>query len=137
MEKALHEKREDISFIIDKLNDSLALFGHANRQIILTRKYLLKHELRLECAHLCNITIPFTDQLFGGDVSKSAKDIEDAAKIGNKMQYGSFRGNSFRGGRARFRGRFRVRSRGAMCERVYFQGAPAVDTKNIRARGGE
>ncbi|KAH3717054.1 hypothetical protein DPMN_059834 [Dreissena polymorpha] len=59
-----------------------------------------------------------------------AKDIEDEAKIGNKMHNGSFRGNSFRGGRAGFRSRFRMRSRGSMRGRGFFQGAPDVDTKN-------
>ncbi|KAH3790679.1 hypothetical protein DPMN_168885 [Dreissena polymorpha] len=50
------------------------------------------------------------------------------------MQYGLFRGNSFCGGRAGFRGRFMVRSRGAMRGRGYFEGAPAVYTKNYQRR---
>ena len=87
IEKQIKEKEnDDISYIIDHSNDAIALLGHANRQINLLRKDLLKPELKNEYSHLCNHTVPYTCQLFGDDVSKAAKEIEDAAKIGNKMQ---------------------------------------------------
>jgi hypothetical protein len=84
---------------VDKVNDSLALLGQANRQINLIRKNLLKVELKCEYTYLCNHQIPYTNQLFGDDVSNAAKEIEDAAKIGNRMQYGNYRGysGSYRG----------------------------------------
>ncbi|XP_050392734.2 uncharacterized protein LOC126811206 isoform X2 [Patella vulgata] len=38
--------------VIDKLNDSLALLGHSNRQINLTRRDFIKADLRPEFSHL-------------------------------------------------------------------------------------
>ena len=138
LEKQMSEKGEDISFIVDNVNDSLAFLGHANRQINLTRKDLLKPELKYEYAHLCNHQVPYTNHLFGDDVSKAAKEIEDAAKIGNKMQqYGAYRG--FRGGRPGLRSRFRTRARGIGRGRGYYQGSAGqggVDPKNLARRGG-
>ena len=140
LEQKLKEKGEDITFIVDDVNDSLALLGHANRQINLTRKDLLKPELKYEYTHLCNHQVPYTNQLFGDDVSKAAKEIEDAAKIGNRMQYGNYRGysGSFRGGRAGFRGRFRSRPRGIGRGRGYYPGSAghSGDPKNSARRGG-
>ncbi|KAH3873485.1 hypothetical protein DPMN_036720 [Dreissena polymorpha] len=78
--------------------------------------------------------------LFRDDVSKAAKEIEDAAKIGNKMQqYGPYRchGGNFRGGRAGFRGRFRIRTGGV--GRGYYPGSAGhavVDPKNSARSGG-
>lgn len=94
--------------IIDECNDSLALFGHANKQVNMTRRELIKPELRYEYLHLCAQTVPYTSWLFGDDISKTAKEIEDCSKIGHKLN----RGGSFRGRmRGRFRGR-RPRGRG-------------------------
>ena len=45
--------KSSISKIIDECNDSLTLFGHANRQINLTRRDFIKPELRFEYLHLC------------------------------------------------------------------------------------
>lgn len=59
-----------------------------------------------------NHTLPFTNELFelfGDDVSKKAKEIEDCNKIGYKI-HKSARGG-FRG-RSSFRGRFRVEEGG-------------------------
>ncbi|MES9884347.1 MAG: hypothetical protein ABW185_26165 [Sedimenticola sp.] len=97
----------DLGFVIDEGNDALALLGHANRQINMTRRDLLKPEMKNEYMHLCTHSLPYTNQLFGDDVSKTAKEIEDCAKIGQKMQTAS----SF-SGRARARPGFRFRSRG-------------------------
>jgi hypothetical protein len=44
--------------------------------------------------------VPYTSYLFGDDVSKAAKDIEDTRKIGSRL--GGYRGRPFyRGGRGR------------------------------------
>ena len=95
-------QKEKLGKIIDECNDSLALFGQANRQINLTRRDLIKPELRYEYLHLCAQSVPFTSLLFGDDISKTAKEIEDCSKIGNKLLYNN-RGSSYRG---RSRGRF-------------------------------
>ena len=76
----------------------MAFPKHAKRQMNLTRKYLLKQKLKYEYIYFCNHQVPNANQLFGDDVSKTAKEIEDAAKIGNIMQYGNDSGyiGSFR-----------------------------------------
>ena len=140
IEKQIKEKEsDDISYIIDHSNDAIALLGHANRQINLLRKDLLRPEHKNEYSHLCNHTVPYTCQLFGDDVSKAAKEIEDAAEIGNKMQYGQYRGG-FRGSRGGFHGRLRVRpwSRGFGRGRSFYgahSSQSGGDPKNMPRRG--
>lgn len=102
---------------IDKCNDVLALLGHANRQINTTRREFLRPELMSEYLHLCSHSVPFTKWLFGDDVSKTAKDIEDCSKIGNKLRFGRGRGGyrggrGHRGGRGGCRGNIGTRDRG-------------------------
>ncbi|CAG2196222.1 unnamed protein product [Mytilus edulis] len=76
---------------IDKCNDVLALLGHANRQLNMTRRDFLKPEMMAEYVPLCSHSVPYTNNLFGDDVSKVAKDIEDCSKVGNKLKFGSGR----------------------------------------------
>ena len=115
MEK--NEKNADFDELIDLCNDSLALMGHANYQLNMTRRDLIKPDMRHGYTHLCASSVPFTKWLFGDNVSKTAKEIEDCSKIAYKMQY-SNRGYSARGRgyqyptRGRGRGRFRARGRG-------------------------
>jgi len=109
--KTEKEKNTDeFDNVIDECNDVLALIGHTKRQINLARRDFIRSELNSECTHLCAHTQPYATFLFGDDVSKTAKDIEDCSKIANRIHYG--RGSSR--GRERFsrsRGRF-GRSRG-------------------------
>jgi hypothetical protein len=65
---------------IDNCNDSLALLGHCNRQINLLRRDLIKPYLCWDYVHLCAHSLPYTNFLFGDDVSKSAKEIETCNK---------------------------------------------------------
>jgi hypothetical protein len=67
--------------IIDECSDSLALFGHANGQVNMTRQELIKPQLRYEYLHLCAQTVPYTSWLFGDDISKTAKEIVDSQKF--------------------------------------------------------
>jgi len=124
--------------ILDGCNDALALMGHANYQVNMTRRDLLRPELKREYSHLCTHSLPVTKELFGDDISKTAREIEDSAKIGFKMsgQYG--RGN-YRG-RPMFRGRARgygqMRGRG---QSYYAPTGPTrygQDPKNLPRRGG-
>ena len=43
----------------------------------MTRRYFLKPEIKEDYVHLCNHKFPFTSELFGDDVSKTAREIED------------------------------------------------------------
>ncbi|XP_060566711.1 uncharacterized protein LOC132725590 [Ruditapes philippinarum] len=94
------EKGQSFGTILDTCNDALALLGQANVQLNHARRDFLRPELKADYANLCNHSYPFTSELFGDDVSKAAKDIEDCNKMGNRMQYGpSFRAR----GRVMFR----------------------------------
>lgn len=99
---------------MDECNDSLALLGHANRQLNMTRRDIIKPELRYEYLHLCAQSVPYTAWVFDDGIFKSANEIEDCSKISHKLQY-SNRGGTFTGRmRGRFRGR-RPRGRGNYC----------------------
>ncbi|KAK3092455.1 hypothetical protein FSP39_003008 [Pinctada imbricata] len=112
------EHKSTIGQIIDECNDILALFGQTNRQINMTRRDLIKPELRYEYLHLCAQSVPYTAWLFGDDISKTAKEIEDCSKVGNKLY--NNRGGSYRGRmRGRFRGRSRARGRSSYSQTGY------------------
>ena len=128
---------------VDNCFSSLALLGHANRQIQWARRDIVKPELKDEYAHLCNHTLPYTSFLFGDDVSKAAKEIEDTAKISNKINRnyrGGYRGRPFTRG-PRFRGRARGAYRGTSVGRYhpygYYNGPSASyqEPKNFPRRG--
>lgn len=139
MEKVIDKSEADQSLteVIDGCNDSLALLGHANYQINMTRRDLLRPELKREYAHLCTRSLPVTKELFGDDISKTAKEIEDFAKIGHRMS-----GQMVRGG---YRGRPGYRGRGVgPAFRGRYGGTPmqstskyrAPEPKNLSRRGG-
>ena len=124
-EMANHEQDEnqddnpEMNGYIDNCNDVLALLGHTNRQINLTRREFLKPELMSEYLHLCSPAVPYTSYLFGDDVSQAAKDIENCSKVGNKLRFGRGRGGfrggrGYRGGRGGYRGNRGARGRGGL-----------------------
>ena len=106
---ALSDQSNESDEQINECNDVLALLGHANRKINVTRRELMKPEMSLEYVHLCAQSVDYTSYLFGDDVSKKAKDIEDCSKIGYKIGYGGYS----RRGTSRFFGRGRGGRRGA------------------------
>ena len=75
---------------VEECGTALALLGQSNKQINALRKDLLRPELKSEYKHLCNVSTPVSVLLFGDDVSKTAKEIEECAKITNKMFTGGF-----------------------------------------------
>lgn len=111
-------KKQKSEKIVDECNDSLTLLGHANRKMNMTRRDLIKPELWYKYLQLCAQYVPYTAWLFVNDISKTAKEIEDCSKIGQKLQYNN-RGGTFRG---RIRGilrRRRPRGRGIYSNSVY------------------
>ncbi|ESO83950.1 hypothetical protein LOTGIDRAFT_155255 [Lottia gigantea] len=121
----------DVNHVLEQAMESLALFGHANKQLCFIRRDLMKPDMRGEYLHLCSQNLKYTDSLFGDDVSKTAKDISDCSRISNKI--GAFQG---RGGRGRsirgrgfrgrfFRGHYRGRSSGG------FYGSYGSDSKKL------
>ena len=91
LEAPAKEKGIELSSVVDQCKDALSLLGHCNQQICLTRRDIIKPELKSEYSHLCKPSVPFTSELFGDDVSKTAKELEDSVKMGHKIQHGSVR----------------------------------------------
>ena len=75
--KFLH--REEI---IGKCMTALALLGHANRQICLTRRQFLKPELKTPFNQLCHHFVPVTGYLFGDEIRLTAKEGQEKLGIG-------------------------------------------------------
>lgn len=134
---AIENEHDKFGEMIDDCNSSLALLGHSNKQICMVRRDLFKPELKDEYAHLCTHSLPYTSWLFGDDVSKKTKEIEDSNKLGYKIHKSGFRG-SFRG-RGNFRGRYRGRGRGTGTRgKPYYQSSYTAsnnDTKNVSKKG--
>ena len=71
--------------LLDLSTDALALLGNTNRLLNLRRRDCMKSDLRQDYVHLCSTTVPFTDYLFGDDVSKTVKDIQEVNRAGQKI----------------------------------------------------
>eukprot|EP00105_Crassostrea_gigas_P034950 XP_019919098.1 PREDICTED: uncharacterized protein LOC109617440 [Crassostrea gigas] len=124
----------EILDLLGNAMESLALLGHANRQLCMLRRELMKPDMKGEYTHLCSHNLKYTDYLFGDDVPKTVKDITDCSKISNKIGLGfrgGFRGRSTRG---RARGRF---VRGAARGHGPYSSSSAYssDAKNYQQRG--
>lgn len=108
------------SSVLDDCMDALALMGHANRQICLMRRTLMKYDIITDYGHLLTTNLSFDKNLFGGDVAKTVEDIGKCSRISNKIRghggRGGFRGRrpwwKF-GGRGRGRGTGLGRGRGS------------------------
>lgn len=68
--------------------DALGLLGHLNRNINLARRDFQRPDLSDEYYHLCSPTVPFTEYLYGDDVSKKVSDIDSVNKISRKVRRG-------------------------------------------------
>ncbi|EDO29965.1 predicted protein [Nematostella vectensis] len=66
--------------------EALSLITHANYELNMQRRLLMKPDIGREYAALCSPQVPFTDMLFGDDLQKHLKDIGDVNKIGAKLQ---------------------------------------------------
>ncbi|XP_070563491.1 uncharacterized protein [Ptychodera flava] len=100
----------DLGKLMDLGTDSLALLGNTNRLLNLRRRDCMKADLKHDYLHLCSATVPFTEHLFGDDITKRVKDIQEVNRAGNKISTWQQRGGYNRG---RMRGRgFRFRGRG-------------------------
>ncbi|KAK6186595.1 hypothetical protein SNE40_008608 [Patella caerulea] len=116
--KMLDKGGQDMdSQILEWGMDSLAILGHANRWINLRRRDLHKKHID---PRLCSSAIPVTDQLYGDNMIKDIKDIQELNRISRKvgsqqsttypLYRSSFKSRSF--GRPVFRGRGRFRGTG-------------------------
>ena len=72
---------EDRKNILETDLDALALFGHTNRQLINRRREILRPEIQHDYGHLYSSSVPFTDKLFGDNVSQNVKEIQDIKRV--------------------------------------------------------
>lgn len=107
---------EGLQSLITLATDSLALLGHTNKLINVKRKELHRPDLGREYYHLSSPSLPFSEFLYGDDVAKSVKEIQDVNRISNKV-HGKFHRGNFRAGSS-FRARGRPYGRGAMRART-------------------
>jgi hypothetical protein len=70
---------------IDGCNDALAILGHTNRKVNITRRELMKPEMCSEYVDVCAQSVEYTSFLFSDDVQKRAKEIENCSKISLAM----------------------------------------------------
>ena len=94
---------------IEAGTDTLGLLGQANKLLNLRRKELHKSNLNPEYHFLCSASQKFTDMLYGDDISKNVKEIQDVNKIGTRIKGSSQSSYQNRGRGGRFRGVMRGR----------------------------
>ena len=89
--------------LLTMVNNALSFMGNANFAVNMFRRDTIKPELKENYKRLCSDNIPFTSELFGDELAKTAKEIGETAKIGNKIKLAgtstsdSARGRNFRG----------------------------------------
>jgi hypothetical protein len=66
-----------------------------NRLTNLKRKEVHRPNLEQDYHHLCFPNVAFTDMLYGDDISKNVKEIQDVNRVGKKI--GTFPASNFRG----------------------------------------
>lgn len=79
----------DLQKVLDLGTDSLALLGNTNRLLNFRRRDLMKTDLKQDYLHLCSSTVPFTDYLFGDDVTTRMKDNQEVNKAGHSIGWQS------------------------------------------------
>ena len=98
--KLLNEAGQSLN--ADMLNlgtGALALLGQANKLINNKRKESHKKDLDVRYHNLCSANFPFSEWLYGDDVNKNVKDIQDMNKLSRNV------GSNQRGGYGHGRGR--------------------------------
>ena len=127
----------EISSFIDSLNDADALLGHANYQNCMVRRDLLMPDLKKEISVLCNLNIPNTWWLFGDNVSKTVKEIEDSSRMGSKVLWSNKRVSNMPMS-GRIKGSFLHRPYGTPSYRNHYTPSHTVSSderKNSQRRG--
>ena len=88
--KTLNECGESIGQDIIELGmTALALSGQSNKQINNKRKEFHKVDLDVKYHYLTSQNLPFTDKLYGDDVNKNIKDIQDINRLSKNIGQGT------------------------------------------------
>lgn len=91
--------------------DSLVCLGAANWELVQRRREALKPQISRHYSHLCAQKTPYTDMLFGDNITKQIKDITDDNKVTDKVldHNRKWPRMSSRGKRGSYRGRGNTR----------------------------
>ncbi|XP_038051565.1 uncharacterized protein LOC119724536 isoform X2 [Patiria miniata] len=77
----------DVKGEITKLLDAIAVIGHANHELNMRRRELIKPDLNKQFSGLCSSHVPVTGLLFGDNLPQQCKDIQQTNKIGQKVGF--------------------------------------------------
>ena len=69
------------SSLVEQGLDALAMLGQMNKLLVFRRREALKPVIQRDFLHLCSQTVPYTNLLFGDDVTKNVKEIQDMERI--------------------------------------------------------
>jgi len=70
--------------IMEMATKAFKAFGAANFELVMRRREGMKHAISKDYAHLCAPSVPFSDKLFGDDVNKTIKEIDEENKVNRK-----------------------------------------------------
>ena len=77
--------------------NAVALISSGNKEISFRRREFIRPDLNKSYRELCSNNTPITDLLFGDDLPKVVKDINETNRMASRFSYNSQRGNQ-RGG---------------------------------------
>lgn len=98
--KRNEENSDDIQKCIEYGLDAVGLMAQYNKLTNIKRKENHRSDLSHEYHHLSSSSVPYTDFLYGDDVPKSVKEIQDINRVGKRIvrPYGTnYRGRYMRG----------------------------------------
>lgn len=82
----------DLNDTLRKLLDAITLVGLAQQELSLKRRELMKLDMNPEYRQLCSAQVPVTKLLFGDDLPKSIKDLNETNKVAGKLGFQNSRG---------------------------------------------
>ncbi|XP_070556039.1 uncharacterized protein [Ptychodera flava] len=88
LDKLIAGKNTPIKEMRQLTGDALALIAHGNYELNLRRKELMRQEIHLKFRQLCGKSTPITKMLFGDDLSKQVKDMNETNRLSNNVYKG-------------------------------------------------
>ena len=76
---------DEIQSRIDLGTNALGLLGHYNRQTNVKRRENHKPDLDFQYHHLCTPSQPYSEFLYGDDVTKNVQEIQNVNRVGRKI----------------------------------------------------
>ncbi|XP_038072973.1 uncharacterized protein LOC119741294 [Patiria miniata] len=98
------DKLDNARVEINRLLDAVSMIGHANRELNLRRRDLIKPDLNQQFGGLCSAQVPITGLLFGDNLTQKCKDIQETNKLGHKVGQ-RYRGSTGKPGYGQFQRR--------------------------------